>query len=141
MSQDVAVEKCDVLASRGWWPHAANGVAVQALQPDGDHHALGPRRHPLPHDQAPRADGLGCGEWESDEALPVSGEWRTGLTWRSCSPDWTRTNNPAINSRMLCQLSYGGRAGVTRALAESTARARASPAGTSDRGGRRPPVA
>ena len=24
------------------------------------------------------------------------------------SPDWTRTNNPAINSRMLCQLSYGG---------------------------------
>ena len=25
-----------------------------------------------------------------------------------CSPDWTRTNNPAINSRMLCQLSYGG---------------------------------
>jgi hypothetical protein len=31
-----------------------------------------------------------------------------------CSPDWTRTNNPAINSRMLCQLSYGGRAGTTR---------------------------
>ena len=24
------------------------------------------------------------------------------------SPGWTRTNNPAINSRMLCQLSYGG---------------------------------
>ena len=27
---------------------------------------------------------------------------------RVCSPDWTRTSNPAINSRMLCQLSYGG---------------------------------
>jgi hypothetical protein len=24
------------------------------------------------------------------------------------SPEWTRTTNPAINSRMLCQLSYGG---------------------------------
>ena len=24
------------------------------------------------------------------------------------SPDWTRTSNPSINSRMLCQLSYGG---------------------------------
>jgi hypothetical protein len=26
----------------------------------------------------------------------------------SCSPGWTRTNNPPINSRMLCQLSYRG---------------------------------
>jgi hypothetical protein len=25
-----------------------------------------------------------------------------------CSPDWTRTSNRPINSRMLCQLSYGG---------------------------------
>ena len=24
------------------------------------------------------------------------------------SPDWTRISNPSINSRMLCQLSYGG---------------------------------
>ena len=24
------------------------------------------------------------------------------------SPDWTRTNNPPVNSRMLCQLSYRG---------------------------------
>ena len=39
---------------------------------------------------------------------------------RFCSPDWTRTNNPAINSRMLCQLSYGGRAGTTRAPDQST---------------------
>lgn len=31
--------------------------------------------------------------------------------WGFCyigSPDWTRTSNPSINSRMLCQLSYGG---------------------------------
>ena len=27
---------------------------------------------------------------------------------RGGSPDWTRTSNPSINSRMLCQLSYGG---------------------------------
>ena len=26
-----------------------------------------------------------------------------------CSPGWTRTNNPSVNSRMLCQLSYRGR--------------------------------
>jgi hypothetical protein len=25
-----------------------------------------------------------------------------------CSPAWTRTRNPSVNSRMLCQLSYGG---------------------------------
>ena len=25
-----------------------------------------------------------------------------------CSPIWTRTRNPSINSRMLCQLSYRG---------------------------------
>ncbi len=30
------------------------------------------------------------------------------LTCGKGSPDWTRTSNPAINSRMLCQLSYGG---------------------------------
>src|ERR671935_3305290 len=24
------------------------------------------------------------------------------------SPGWTRTNNPPVNSRMLCQLSYWG---------------------------------
>ncbi len=26
----------------------------------------------------------------------------------SCSPGWARTSDPSINSRMLCQLSYGG---------------------------------
>src|SRR4051794_38670501 len=25
-----------------------------------------------------------------------------------CSPGWTRSNNPPVNSRMLCQLSYRG---------------------------------
>ena len=33
-----------------------------------------------------------------------------GLTPGSgSSPGWTRTNNPSVNSRMLCQLSYRGR--------------------------------
>ena len=27
---------------------------------------------------------------------------------RTGSPDWTRTSNPSVNSRMLCQLSYRG---------------------------------
>ena len=27
------------------------------------------------------------------------------------SPGWTRTNNPSVNSRMLCQLSYRGKLG------------------------------
>ena len=31
-----------------------------------------------------------------------------GQTRLAGSPDWTRTSNPSINSRMLCQLSYGG---------------------------------
>src|SRR5690242_7815743 len=26
----------------------------------------------------------------------------------ACSPGWTRTTNPSVNSRMLCQLSYRG---------------------------------
>ncbi len=25
-----------------------------------------------------------------------------------CSSNWARTSDPSINSRMLCQLSYGG---------------------------------
>ncbi len=34
---------------------------------------------------------------------------RSGYPLRPyCSPTWTRTKNPPINSRMLCQLSYGG---------------------------------
>jgi hypothetical protein len=52
-----------------------------------------------------------------------------------CSPDWTRTNNPAINSRMLCQLSYGGSAGATRWPVESTSPARRGRAGTRPGGG------
>ncbi len=27
---------------------------------------------------------------------------------RKCSPIWTRTKNLPVNSRLLCQLSYGG---------------------------------
>lgn len=34
-------------------------------------------------------------------------------TLSQSSPNWTRTNNPSINSRMLCQLSYGGSVLVT----------------------------
>ena len=36
-----------------------------------------------------------------------------------CSPGWTRTNNPPVNSRMLCQLSYRGSCGDTVASRRS----------------------
>src|ERR671916_1049818 len=37
------------------------------------------------------------------------GPWRCALRSPSGSPGWTRTSNPSINSRMLCQLSYRGK--------------------------------
>ena len=71
-----------------------------------------------------------CSGLEPDGAWsrrPSACVWRTGYWFEpeeqikqepprrslegSCfmrSPDWTRTSNPSINSRMLCQLSYGG---------------------------------
>src|SRR5947208_3325668 len=42
-------------------------------------------------------------------ALPSPSVWAA----RSIgSPGWTRTTNPPVNSRMLCQLSYRGLLGV-----------------------------
>ena len=32
----------------------------------------------------------------------------TAADLRKCSPIWTRTKNLPVNSRLLCQLSYGG---------------------------------
>jgi hypothetical protein len=32
---------------------------------------------------------------------------------QKCSPVWTRTKNLPVNSRLLCQLSYGGLPGPT----------------------------
>ena len=39
--------------------------------------------------------------------LAIDSVWRERTT-RKSSPGWTRTNNPPVNSRMLCQLSYRG---------------------------------
>ena len=37
------------------------------------------------------------------------GTAREGGSWDPwCTPTWTRTKNPSVNSRMLCQLSYRG---------------------------------
>jgi hypothetical protein len=36
------------------------------------------------------------------------GPWRETRTVPPSSPGWTRTSNPSVNSRMLCQLSYRG---------------------------------
>ncbi len=67
------------------------------------------REHP-PHSRARlgRDPVLTCG---STGSVPAC---RRALTRRTCdvelsgSPGWTRTNNPPVNSRMLCQLSYRG---------------------------------
>jgi hypothetical protein len=57
-------------------------------------------------DAAKKGDeGVLAGQAPGDLARRPSDE---ALTWGLCSSDWTRTSNPAINSRMLCQLSYGG---------------------------------
>jgi hypothetical protein len=34
---------------------------------------------------------------------------RAQIRYQMSSRGWTRTNNPPVNSRMLCQLSYAGR--------------------------------
>src|SRR5699024_2377761 len=48
-----------------------------------------------------------------------------------CSPGWARTSDPSINSRMLCQLSYGGTsqstADVMTSLADSPAAEQSDP--------------
>ena len=45
---------------------------------------------------------------EAAERPIQSKKSRTRRPEESCSPDWTRTNNLPINSRLLCQLSYRG---------------------------------
>ena len=51
--------------------------------------------------------------WGGDDRGGDPGQQRNPTAdvrrWGSaCSPGWTRTNNPPVNSRMLCQLSYRG---------------------------------
>ncbi len=42
-------------------------------------------------------------------AIPVLGNTKAqAFGLGGCSPGWTRTSNPSVNSRMLCQLSYEG---------------------------------
>ncbi len=46
--------------------------------------------------------------------------FRSSGTISVSSPGWTRTNNPPVNSRMLCQLSYRGqRAGRRQNLSNA----------------------
>ena len=79
-------------------PEAATALGRGPLSSGGD--SAGPRA------------GCDCDESSSlVRRIDCRGWPFKPLAWGLCSPDWTRTNNPAINSRMLCQLSYGGRAG------------------------------
>ena len=50
------------------------------------------------------------------------------------SPGWTRTNNPPVNSRMLCQLSYRGR---QRGRSVAVQNRHPGPCGGSEAGGNR----
>src|SRR5579875_2593815 len=68
--------------------------------------------------------------------------YNAGLQWLpfSGSPGWTRTTNPSVNSRMLCQLSYRGlpvRRGMTLAYGPSASpshRRRRAPVWTREAG-------
>ena len=70
------------------------------------------RRHPRRSTILPRPSSGGpgwrrthAGHTDTDMRRPPAGAG--GRTWES-SPDWTRTNNLPVNSRLLCQLSYRG---------------------------------
>jgi hypothetical protein len=46
--------------------------------------------------------------YKRGRSLQAALAYLTHLQEGSSSPGWTRTNNPPVNSRMLCQLSYRG---------------------------------
>ena len=66
---------------------------------------LRPGRVPRGHVARPTGQRLGVAHGAGSRCS------RCG-TASSCSPGWTRTNNPPVNSRMLCQLSYRGSCGA-----------------------------
>src|SRR5690606_1900736 len=83
----------------------AGGPAVDL--PREDHRATSPPSRPPPFRLGRRTtpaaeDAVRRSDRKHDEAPGI------GLGLRSCSSGWTRTSNPSVNSRMLCQLSYGG---------------------------------
>src|SRR5690349_10871246 len=48
-------------------------------------------------------------DWTRTSNLPVNSRLLCQLSYGGpSSPDWTRTSNLPVNSRLLCQLSYGG---------------------------------
>ncbi|CAD5945139.1 protein of unknown function [Streptomyces sp. KY75] len=48
-------------------------------------------------------------DWTRTSNPPVNSRMLCQLSYRgSRSPDWTRTSNLPVNSRLLCQLSYRG---------------------------------
>ena len=58
-----------------------------------------------------------CPDYLNKSSTPTKSRFTVrgfgGMVARSaCSPGWTRTTNPSVNSRMLCQLSYRGLLGV-----------------------------
>ena len=46
--------------------------------------------------------------WPGVHARHIGRSRRVDEFVKACSPGWTRTSNPSVNSRMLCQLSYRG---------------------------------
>jgi hypothetical protein len=49
-----------------------------------------------------------AGFWRVGQSVPRTEKSPRPVAWGDGSPGWTRTNNPPVNSRMLCQLSYRG---------------------------------
>ena len=59
-------------------------------------------------DRSAEADGAACFAQPPHHPMAPRCSLPRGECARCGSPGWTRTRNPSINSRMLCQLSYRG---------------------------------
>jgi hypothetical protein len=89
-----------VCPSRGGCP-----VSAQAVEPEAETR----RRHAaqLPAGVAALVT-LGRAPRGRSSGTTLEYPEADALTWGKGSSDWTRTSNPSVNSRMLCQLSYRG---------------------------------
>ena len=88
-------------AMRRWWLKRFTMEELASSRPGSGRPAVNP--------------GSGTGPAPPAPSLPSAAPLTHGFKPFPCvqkgrsSPGWTRTNNPPVNSRMLCQLSYRGR--------------------------------
>src|SRR5690606_3025124 len=99
-------------------PTWVNSTVLSCREPNRLHASCPAPRPRSPARAGPTPRGRGRrGRWPAvfgRDALPNRARRRPpprteAAAFVFCSPRWTRTINPSINSRMLCQLSYRGR--------------------------------